>query len=269
MNPATLDTTVTEDFPTSRALKYTKSVVASWFKDPEGDSLTYSAKSKDGKLKVEITDKGVLEINSAPDSSGKAYVVVTATDKKSGSKSFEFCVNITPVNDKPVLLHGDTVYVRSSGWNVKWNLEKFVKDVDGDQLTFTPNETSALTKYMTISLKGSELTVTSIKDLSYKEGNKYAIGVKVSDPSGMNVTIPLYIIVDEKRAGLKPQIAQPKNTWQNAVMAKRGIVKIMDMNGRIIWNAKLPVNPADVKSASAQVQGRKILRVNNQTWTIK
>lgn len=265
----TLDTTVTEDFPTSRALKYTKSVVASWFKDPEGDSLTYSAKSKDGKLKVEITDKGVLEINSAPDSSGKAYVVVTATDKKSGSKSLEFCVNITPVNDKPVLLHGDTVYVRSSGWNVKWNLEKFVKDVDGDQLTFTPNETSALTKYMTISLKGSELTVTSIKDLSYKEGNKYAIGVKVSDPSGMNVTIPLYIIVDEKRAGLKPQIAQPKNTWQNAVMAKRGTVKIMDMKGRVIWNAKLPVNPAEVKSVSAQIQGRKILRVNNQTWTIK
>ena len=265
----TLDTTVTEDFPTSRALKYTKSVVASWFKDPEGDSLTYSAKSKDGKLKVEITDKGILEINSVPDSTGKAYVVVTAKDEKSGSKDLEFCVNITPVNDKPVLLHGDTVYVRSSNWNVKWNLATFVKDVDGDTLTYVPNETSALAKYMTISLKGSELTVTSIKDLAYKEGNKYAIGVKVSDPSGMNVTIPLYIIVDDKRAGLKPQIAQPKNTWQNAVMAKRGSVSIIDMQGRKVWSAKLPVNPAEVKSVSAQVQGRKILRVNNQTWTIK
>ncbi len=265
----TLDTTVTEDFPTSRALKYTKSVVASWFKDPEGDSLTYSAKSKDGKLKVEITDKGVLEINSTPDSTGKAYVVVIAEDKKSGTKSFEFCVNITPVNDKPVLLHGDTAFVFGSNWNVKWNLEKYVKDVDGDVLTYTPNETSALAKYMTISLKGSELTVTAVKDYTFREGSKYAIGVKVSDPSGMNVTIPLYVVIDEKRAGIKPQIAQPKNTWQNAVMAKRGIVKIMDMNGRIIWNAKLPVNPAEVKSASAQVQGRKILRVNNQTWTIK
>jgi hypothetical protein len=29
------------------------------------------------------------------------------------------------------------------------------------------------------------------------------------------------------------------------------------------------VNPAEVLGASAQVQGRKILRVNNQTWTIK
>jgi hypothetical protein len=52
-------------------------------------------------------------------------------------------------------------------------------------------------------------------------------------------------------------------------MAKRGTAKIMDMKGRVVWNAKLPVNPAEVLGASAQVQGRKILRVNNQTWTIK
>ena len=269
VKPETLDTTVTEDFPTSKALKYTKSVVASWFKDPEGDSLTYSAKSKDGKLKVEITDKGVLEINSAPDSSGKAYVVVTAEDKNSGSKSFEFCVNITPVNDKPVLLHGDTAFVFGSNWTVKWKLDTLVRDVDGDTLTFTPNETSALSKYMTISMKGSEITITAVKDYAFRDGNKYAVGVKVSDPSGMNVTIPLYVVVDEKRAGMMPQIAKPKNTWQNAVMAKRGSVSIIDMQGRKVWSAKLPVNPADVRAASAQVQGRKILRVNNQTWTIK
>ena len=269
VKPETLDTTVTEDFPTSRSLKYTKSVVASWFKDPEGDSLAISAKSKDGKLKVEITDKGVLEINSVPDSSGKAYVVVTATDKNSGSKSFEFCVKITPVNDKPVLLHGDTAFVFGSNWTIKWKLDTLVRDVDGDTLTYTPNETSALAKYMTITIKGSELTVTAVKDYAFREGNKYAVGVKVSDPSGMNVTIPLYVVIDEKRAGMKPQIAKPKNTWQNAVMAKRGTAKIMDMQGRVIWNAKLPVNPADVRAASAQVQGRKILRVNNQTWTIK
>ena len=267
VKPATLDTTVVEDFPTSKALKYTKSVVTSWFKDPEGDSLTYTAKSKDGKLKVEITATGVLEINSAPDSTGKAYVVVTATDKKSGSTSFEFCVTITAVNDKPVLLHGDTVYVANTGWTVKWNLDTLVKDVDGDKLEFSPNETSALAKYMTISMKGSELTAKSIDGFKYTDGKKYALGVKASDPSGANVTIPLYIIIN--LTGLKPQFVQPKATWQNAVTAKRGTVSIMDMQGRKVWSAKLPVNPAEVMNASAQVQGRKILRVNNQTWTIK
>lgn len=265
-----LDTTVTEDFPTSRTLKYTSSVIASWFKDPEGDPLTYSAKSKDGKLKVQITENGILEINSAPDSTGKAYVVVTATDKKSGSKSFEFCVTITPVNDKPVLLHSDTVYVsKDKEWKVKWDLDTLVMDVDGDELTFTPNETSALTKYLTISIKGSVLTVQSKDGVKYKEDQKFSIGVKVSDPDKQNVTIPLYIVVGEKPVGLLPRFAQPKQSWQNAVMSKRGSVSIMDMQGRKVWSAKLPVNPADVRAASAQVQGRKILRVNNQTWTIK
>lgn len=264
---ATLDTTVTEDFPDTKSLKYTKSVVASWFKDPEGDSLTFAAKSKDGKLKVEITSAGVLEIKSVPDSTGKSYVVVTATDKKSGSKSFEFCVTITPVNDRPVLLRGDTVYVANSGWTVKWNLDSLVKDVDGDKLEFTPNETSALAKYMTISMKGSVLTVTAVEGVKFKDGQKFALGVKASDPEKLNVTVPLYIIVN--LTGLQPQLAQPKMNWQNAVMAKRGSVSIMDMQGRMVWNAKLPVNPAEVVNASAQVQGRKILRVNNQTWTIK
>ena len=265
-----LDTTVTEDFPTSRTLKYTSSVIASWFKDPEGDPLTYSAKSKDGKLKVQITENGILEINSAPDSTGKAYVVVTATDKKSGSKSFEFCVTITPVNDKPVLLHSDTVYVsKDKEWKVKWDLDTLVMDVDGDELTFIPNETSALTKYLTISIKGSVLTVQSKDGVKYKEDQKFSIGVKVSDPDKQNVTIPLYIVVGEKPVGLLPRFAQLKQSWQNAVMSKRGSVSITDMQGRKVWSAKLPVNPADVRAASAQVQGRKILRVNNQTWTIK
>ena len=172
------------------------------------------------------------------------------------------------MNDKPVLLHADTVYVGLSDWKVKWNLDTLVFDVDGDELTFTPNETSALTKYMTISVKGSELSVNAAEGVKFKEGSKYALGVKVTDPSKSGVVIPLYIVVGE-RLGLKPQIAKVKNTWQNAVMAKRGTAKIMDMKGRVVWNAKLPVNPAEVLGASAQVQGRKILRVNNQTWTIK
>lgn len=271
VKPATLDTTVSEDFPSSKALKYPKSVITSWFKDPEGDSLTFSAKSKDGKLKVEITDKGVLEINSVLDSTGKSYVVVTATDKKSGSKSFEFCVTIKPVNDKPVALHRDTVYVKEkSGWKVKWDLDTLVQDVDGDELTFTPNETSALTKYMKITMKGTVLTATAVDGVKFKEGQMFAIGVTAADPGKLSVTIPLYIVIGEKpKSGLMPQIAKPKNNWQNAVMAKRGTVKMIDMQGRVIWNAKLPVNPAEVLNASAQVQGRKILRVNNQTWTIK
>lgn len=44
---------------------------------------------------------------------------------------------------------------------------------------------------------------------------------------------------------------------------------MFDMQGRVMWQAKLPVSEADVRNAAAQVQGRKILMVNRQTWTIK
>jgi hypothetical protein len=63
--------------------------------------------------------------------------------------------------------------------------------------------------------------------------------------------------------------AAPKATWQNAVKASRGAVALLDMQGRVMWKAPLPVSEMDVRNAAAQVQGRKILRVNNQTWTIK
>ena len=142
-------------------------------------------------------------------------------------------------------------------------------DVDGDELTYTPNETDALLKYVSISMKGSVITVKANEGVKFKDKQILAIGVKASDPDKLNVTVPLYVIIGERPIGLKPQLAQPKMNWQNAVMAKRGTAKIMDMKGRVVWSAKLPVNPAEVLNASAQVQGRKILRVNNQTWTIK
>ena len=44
---------------------------------------------------------------------------------------------------------------------------------------------------------------------------------------------------------------------------------MFDMQGRVMWKAKLPVSEAQVRNAAAQVQGRKILMVNKQTWTIK
>ena len=81
------------------------------------------------------------------------------------------------------------------------------------------------------------------------------------------------IVVNKRKSNpttaLKPQVATLKNTWQNAVMASRGTVALFDMQGRVIWKAQLPVSEADVRNAAAQVQGRKILQVNKQTWTIR
>ena len=74
---------------------------------------------------------------------------------------------------------------------------------------------------------------------------------------------------DAPPAGIAPQVAAARLNWQTAIQASRGAVALFDMQGRVMWKAKLPVSEADVRNAAAQVQGRKILQVNKQTWTIK
>ena len=81
------------------------------------------------------------------------------------------------------------------------------------------------------------------------------------------------IVVNKRKSNpttaVKPQVAMLKNTWQNAVMASRGTVALFDMQGRVLWKAPLPVSEVDVRNAAAQVQGRKVLQVNKQRWTIR
>jgi hypothetical protein len=60
-----------------------------------------------------------------------------------------------------------------------------------------------------------------------------------------------------------------KMNWQGAIRAEQGSVAIFDMQGRVMWQHRLPVSEADVRNAAAKVQGRKILQVNKQAWTIK
>ena len=130
-----------------------------------------------------------------------------------------------------------------------------------------------------IAQKPAHGTLTLNKDGSFtykpKKGfvgtdsfDYYAV-VDGTKSKSATVTIEVNKRKSNSTTAQKPQLATLKNTWQNAVMASRGTVALFDMNGRVMWQAKLPVSEADVRNAAAQVQGRKILRVNRQTWTIR
>ena len=84
--------------------------------------------------------------------------------------------------------------------------------------------------------------------------------------NGMLAVFDLFIRANQKN---ETAVAAAKLNWQTAIQASRGAVALFDMQGRVMWKAKLPVGEADVRNAAAQVQGRKILQVNKQTWTIK
>lgn len=268
VDPATLDTTIAED---SKGVTFVKNTVLSWFKDAEGDPLTITAASDDGKTTSEVTSAGALIVHLAKDSVGDAYVTVTAKDTVGGAASLKIHITISPVNDKPVIAKQDSFYVKeTSGWSVSIPLADYVFDVDGDSLTYTPNVTNALTARIVVKLENDTLKVSGKDNVTFDAGSLVAFGVKVSDAATyVTLNIHIFVGMEKPAEGLRAIAAAPKSGWQGAILANRGVAAMMDMQGRVMWKAKLPVSEADVRNAAAQVQGRKVLRVNNQTWTIK
>lgn len=79
----------------------------------------------------------------------------------------------------------------------------------------------------------------------------------------------MFYLEGSSTTGITPVVASAKLNWQGAIQANRGTVSMMDMQGRVMWTRRLPVSESEVRAAAATVQGRKILKVNQQTWTIK
>ena len=116
-----------------------------------------------------------------------------------------------------------------------------------------------------MKLEGSILKIKPQKK-GLEKNTDYNVTIDVKDAEK---TVQLILtFTTGKSTGLR-SLASVKTDWRGAIAESRGSVAILDMQGRVMWKAKLPVAEADVRNAAATVQGRKILRVNNQTWTIK
>ena len=264
-----LDTTLVED--AKQGLTYLKAVVMNWFSDPDDNPFKVTAESDDGKTLVEFNASGSLVIKVAPDSVGDAYVTISAKGDVGKAASFKIHIKIKPVNDAPVVLKTDTVYVKDlDGWKVKFALADYVTDIDGDSLTYTAGVSSALSTKVSVTIVNDTVKVKPKDKAYFQKGDLVAFNVKAADAS-TSATLNFFIFVGMEKplVGIRTIAAAPRTGWQGAIAADRGVAAMMDMQGRVMWKAKLPVSEADVRNAAAQVQGRKILRVNNQTWTIK
>ena len=269
VDPESLDTTLVED--AAKGLTYIKAVVTNWFSDPDDNPFKVSAESDDGKTVVEFNASGSLVIKVAKDSVGDAYVTVSAKGDVGRTAEFKIHIKIKPVNDIPVVLKTDSVYVKKlDGWTVKFALADYVFDVDGDSLTYTASVSAALSTKISVAIENDTVIVKPKEKAYFQKGDVVAFNVKAADAStSVAASFFIFVGVDKPSVGIRTIAAAPKMGWQGAIAADRGVAAMMDMQGRVMWKAKLPVSEADVRNAAAQVQGRKILRVNNQTWTIK
>lgn len=258
-----------EDFS---VVAYKKSEYRTWFTDDSTavTELKFTARSEDSLLKPTFSSTGALELRPKKDACGDAEVIFTATDKQGASTDLVLKASIACVNDVPSI-HHDTLYIPAVGWKgVKYDLNQLATDVDGDELTFTIDGTIG---YFEWDIDGDTLHIVQKEGTELQDGLSFVIKVKVADSTlasaEKSVTARLNIIVGDDPASIKTLVVAPKMNWQTAITASRGSAVMMDMQGRVLWTRRLPVSEFEVRAASANVQGRKILKVNQRSWTIK
>lgn len=254
---------LTEDFST--VINYTMAEVKSWFEDPEGDAFTVTMVSKDSLLKVS-SSTSKFALTSVRNAFGKAVLQVIAKDAKGATSVLELEANLAPVNDAPVSLARDTIYVTDSGWVETVDLSKLFTDPDGDEMIYS---VKSVAKGLDATIKDGVLTIApNGQSTLYKNKAVYVV-VNAFDQDSLSAVNSICVINGEKPSSIKALVAAPKATWQSAVAADRGTAVMMDVQGRVMWKSALPVSESEVRAAAASVQGRKILRVNSQTYTIK
>lgn len=243
--------------------------ISTWFEDPDGDELTFDAINEDGKLTISKTSASIT-IAPAPDSSGLTEVIFVATDSLGATAKLVVPFTIKAVNDKPVVRSAEELRfdVDLEDWEMEIDLDSLVTDIDGDTLKYEIAKTSTLLREkFYLDLEGSLLKVSPHKTLDKK--TDYILTIVVSDAeTSVNLVITFTTgTPDPIKIAAKKELRL--SSWQDAVTHEQGLVSIMDVQGRVMWTAKLPVTESQVRAEASKVQGRKVLKVNRQTWTIK
>ena len=159
--------------------------ISSYFSDPDGDALTYTATSSDPNLAtvsvsgVTVTVTGVAE--------GTATITVTATDPGGFSATQSFDVTIQG-NRSPVAVGSISARWVNVGDDVSVDdVSSYFSDPDGDALAYTA--ISSDPSLATVSVSGSTITVTGVAEGSL------TITVTATDPGGLEASHSFEVMV--------------------------------------------------------------------------
>ena len=166
--------------------------VSSYFSDPDGDTLTYTASSNDTAVATASTSGSTVTIT--PVAAGTATITVTANDG-SLTATQAFTVIVTAANRAPAAvgtIPAQTLTVGGSAVTV--NVSSYFSDPDGDTLTYTASSND--TAVATVSTSGSTVTITPVAagtatiTVTANDGSLTAtqtIAVTVSSPASISI----------------------------------------------------------------------------------
>ena len=152
--------------------------------DPDGDPLTVtSATSPDGS--VAINPDGTITFTPNPNFNGPTTITYAISDGNGGTSTATVTVDVTPVNDAPVV---DTPIANQSGVDgtaVSIPVAGNFSDLDGDTLGFS---VTGLPAGLSIDPVTGVISGTIDPNASQVNGGVYTVAVTASDGNGGTVT---------------------------------------------------------------------------------
>ena len=168
-----------------------------YFKDPDGDALTYDGYSEEGQggvRHIQVSINGSFaNLSLAPDWFGTENVTFTAKDPSNETASAEAKVIALPVNDAPrlspsywIVYTQETFVLEDHVGN--FDMAKLFSDPEGEKLTFALVSSGP---HLGAALSGNLLTVTPTQDWYGVE----KVNVTAQDPEGLKTTVEMPITV--------------------------------------------------------------------------
>ncbi|WP_145417286.1 tandem-95 repeat protein [Planctomycetes bacterium K23_9] len=110
--------------------------LSTWFRDPEGDALSFTVSSDNPALLIATEANNILRLRLPSFASGDTNLQVTASDGNGGVLTTTVPVSITPTPDPPRVIAGSDPYVGSEDQNLVVDLRSIFTDPDMEPLTY-------------------------------------------------------------------------------------------------------------------------------------
>ena len=161
--------------------------VTSYFSDPDGDALTYSASTSAPAVASPTTSGSTLTIAGVSD--GSATLTVTARDPGGLAATQSVSVTVERPNAAPTASGTIPAQVIEAGKEVSFNLAEYFSDPDGDALEFAAS--SSDTDVAATQLSGSLLTIAGVAP------GDATVTATATDPGGLSAEHTVTVTVEE------------------------------------------------------------------------
>jgi len=167
--------------------------VAAYFRDPDGDSLSYAVKSSDTAVATATVSGDTVRVVAV--AQGIAIATVTASDPEGLFEEQSFPVNV--LNRAPEVVDSIPAVGTHAGEQATVIASGYFSDPDGDSLSYEAE--SSDTAAVTVSVSGDQVRVAGVA-----EGSA-TVTVTASDPGGLSVAqaFPVKVSPDRQPAILE------------------------------------------------------------------